>query len=162
MRWRQLAIFLGFGLGFGCDSEPNCHDSCTHGESTSDATSSNTTDDHETHVHTQTDSDATAGEVSGSASDTGSDSDTTEGPGAPTSMDYCDCMLVACHDYYHDHWGDDHDNSLVACLAEAEAVPSAGMEVMEGNFFECRFYHCEQAYSEPERCTEAAGMGMCQ
>jgi len=166
---KRIAILV-MGLLIGampaCATE-NCHDCAEH------TTGSETeTTEHETHVHTSSTSetdDETETETdthSGSESDThGSDATTegtTGGPSEWSAMDYCDCMLVACHDYYHEHWGEDHDASLAACLDEAGAVPEAGMPVSEGNFFECRAHHCDAAYSEPQRCTEAAGMGMCQ
>lgn len=166
MMVRVVAVIVGVLMG-GCAADEPCPGVCS--SSTTDDDTTADTHSHETHAHTHTDTEVTAG--SDSHTETGhhttdtsdtSESESTTEAAAPTPMDYCDCMLVACHDYYHDHWGDDHDASLTACLAEAEGVPVAGMPVTEGNFFECRYHYCGEAFSEPARCTEAAGMGLCQ
>jgi len=164
----SLVVGLLIGAVPGCTTESGCHDECSTGSGhTSDDA---TTDEHETHAHTssgsETDAETDATTQTESESDTHGSGPTTEGttdgPSEWSAMDYCDCMLVACHDYYHEHWGDDHDASLTACLEEIGAVPEFGMPVTEGNFFECRAHYCDAAFSEPQRCTEAAGMGMCQ
>ena len=84
-------------------------------------------------------------------------------PGASLAESYCDCMLLTCHDAYHDAFGPESDEEAAraACLAEAEALPVAGMDVDTGNFVECRIHHCTSGMSDPATCAAAIGEGAC-
>jgi hypothetical protein len=76
---------------------------------------------------------------------------------------YCGCMQLACHDAYHDTFGPESDEpaALANCLAEAEEVPVAGMPVTEGNFIECRIYHCAEGKDDEAACPGSVGKDTC-
>lgn len=76
---------------------------------------------------------------------------------------YCDCMLLTCHDAYHDQYGPDTDEPAARanCLAEAGALPVAGMAVDTGNFIECRQHHCDLGVEDEVVCGAAIGEGVC-
>lgn len=126
----------------------------THAHETSDETAgtdvstshTHETDTHETETETETDSHGS----------------TTEPLDPTTPEGYCACMLENCHDLYHSTWGEDHVESETNCLAAANAVPSAGMEVMAGDYIECRGHFCAEAVHDEALCESAIGMGVCQ
>ena len=80
------------------------------------------------------------------------------------ALAYCDCMLVSCHDAYHAHFGPDSDEEAARnnCIAEAEALPVAGMDVDSGDFIECRIHHCELGKTDDTACPSAIGQDSCQ
>lgn len=88
-----------------------------------------------------------------------------QGGEAPPSLaeTYCDCMLFTCHDAYHDHFGPESDEEAAraACLAEAEMLPVAGMNVDSGNFVECRLHFCATGSDDPDTCAATIGEGAC-
>lgn len=75
---------------------------------------------------------------------------------------YCDCMLVSCHDAYHETFGPDTDEpaARAACLSEASRLPEAGMDVDTGDFIECRIHHCELGRTDEAACPDTVG-GVC-
>jgi hypothetical protein len=83
--------------------------------------------------------------------------------GASLAQQYCDCMLLSCHDAYHASFGPDSDEPAARanCLAEAEALPAAGMPIEEGNFVECRIHFCEAGQSDESVCPSAVGAAPC-
>jgi hypothetical protein len=76
---------------------------------------------------------------------------------------YCNCMLTSCHDQYHSHFGPDTDEpaARAACLAEAAALPSAGMPATSGNSIECRMYFCEVGRTDETMCGGSIGEAPC-
>ncbi|MCA9617694.1 MAG: hypothetical protein KC731_01655 [Myxococcales bacterium] len=92
----------------------------------------------------------------------------SEGGGGATTTPtpaerYCDCMLSSCHDAYHATFGPDSDEpaARAACLAEAEALPSVGMDVDMGNSVECRIHYCSLGDQSATTCDAAVGLGSC-
>jgi hypothetical protein len=85
--------------------------------------------------------------------------------GMTTSLpaQYCDCMLLTCHDAYHASFGPDTDEpaAAAACLAEAEGLPSVGMDIDMGNSIECRLHYCALGSETPDDCAAAVGDGAC-
>jgi hypothetical protein len=63
-------------------------------------------------------------------------------------------MLINCHDDFHGTWGEDHDASVAACVAAAEALSEAGLA--------CRAERCEAAKDAPAACVDAIGDGTCR
>jgi len=89
---------------------------------------------------------------------TASTTTTSTGGGDPPPLtEYCDCMLSACHDQYHDKFGEDHEAAEMMCLAYAESVPSVGVPAMSGDSIECYYWACTQG-----DCESAFGGGVCQ
>ncbi|WAS94244.1 hypothetical protein [Nannocystis punicea] len=126
-------------------STGHAHDTSTGTDST--ATGHEQTTDHDTdHEHT-TEHEPTS---------TGA---TTEG--SSPAADYCECMLVNCHDQYHGTWGEEHPMSEINCKAAADMLPTVGMPAMSGNSLECRLYHCEQAAGDESLCEAAIGGAPC-
>lgn len=75
---------------------------------------------------------------------------------------YCNCMLVNCHEPFHDRWGPDDPTALTNCAAEANGVPRATPGTDTGNSLECRITHCERAATSPDtECPAALGDTIC-
>lgn len=87
------------------------------------------------------------------------------GGGAMTTPaeNYCTCMLFSCHDWYHMAFGPETDEpaALATCLAEAEKLPLAGMDVAEGNFIECRIHYCVEGQDDESVCPNTIGLQVC-
>lgn len=101
----------------------------------------------------------------GGGAATGSGGGGGQGGEEPSNLaeTYCDCMLLTCHDAYHGHFGPDTDEpaARAACLAEAETLPVAGMDVDSGNFVECRIHYCASGNEDPDTCAATIGQGAC-
>ncbi|PCC71270.1 hypothetical protein SAMN02745121_04768 [Nannocystis exedens] len=126
-------------------SGDDAHDtSTTDGTSTAGTTEHEHTTEHEPtstgHEHTATDP-------------------TTDG--SSPAADYCECMLVNCHDQYHGTWGEAHPQSEINCNADAAMFPTVGTPAMSGDSLECRLYHCEQAAGDASLCEAAIGGAPC-
>lgn len=80
----------------------------------------------------------------------------------PAARDYCECMLVNCHEPFHDRWGEADPVAIANCEVEASQLPATGAEEMSGNHLQCRQYHCTQAANGAETCPSALGDGECQ
>ena len=75
---------------------------------------------------------------------------------------YCSCMLINCHEPFHDRWGETDMEALANCTAEAEALPRAGSSVDTGNSLECRAVHCDRAAANAAtECPAALGDTIC-
>lgn len=74
----------------------------------------------------------------------------------PAAEDYCECMLITCHDPFHETYGADDAEAIAACQAEASSWPVAGSEQMTGDSIECRQFHCENATGS-SNCENALG-----
>lgn len=79
----------------------------------------------------------------------------------PLVRRYCDCMLVTCHDLYHELYGAEEEVARANCFAVAAAQPRAGALVREGRFLECRLWACGEAERDPAFCHPAGGGGVC-
>jgi hypothetical protein len=99
----------------------------------------------------------------------GAGSSSTQGGGgvggesaADPVLDYCNCMLLTCHDEYHQAFGPETDEpqARVNCLADSAMLPQAGMDVDTGNFVECRLHHCEVGKTDVSACPNTIG-AMC-
>ena len=90
-------------------------------------------------------------------------SSTSSGQELSLVQRYCGCMQLACHDAYHGAFGPESDEpaGLANCIEEAEGLPVAGMPVTEGNFIECRIYHCAEGKSDESACPGSVGQGKC-
>lgn len=118
-----------------------------------------------THEHTTTTGGSTTHEHASEHGSTDhehptSTTDTTTGGGSPVA-DYCECMLVHCHDQYHATWGEEHPMSELNCTADAEKLPTVGMPTMTGNSLECRLSHCQLAPDDASLCEAAIGGPPC-
>ncbi|MDC0718365.1 hypothetical protein [Nannocystis bainbridge] len=142
-------------------TDHDSHDTSGHVHDTETGTTASTGHDHATeptstgHAHTETGHDHTS---SSTSSDT--TTDTTTGGGSPIA-DYCECMLVNCHDQYHGTWGEEHPQSEENCSAAAAMWPTVGMPAISGDSLECRLYHCEQALVDASQCEAAIGGAPC-
>lgn len=124
------------------------------------STESGTDDSHATSSSTTATSSSTS-TTTGHDHVTGTSSTTTGGDSL--AGDYCDCMLLYCHDQYHDAWGEEHPMSETNCLAAAEALPTIGAPAMSGDSLECRLHHCQAASDgDPAACQGAIGGPPCQ
>ena len=82
----------------------------------------------------------------------------------PAVSAYCFCMLAACHETFHDRFGESDEDALANCATEASALPRAGEPVMAGAFLECRQHWCDQADEtgdEAAHCPAALGDAVC-
>jgi hypothetical protein len=93
--------------------------------------------------------------------DAGADAGSDAGTSA-SSLRYCNCLLIECHDVFHDTFGETDEEALAACELAADALPRAGMPVDEGNTIECRRSHCEGADEDPVACAAALGAAPCE
>src|SRR5690606_15015598 len=105
-------------------------------------------------------SDLTDGTDGDAVSDTTDLSDTTD----TTDIDalarqVCSCLLINCHDPFHEKYGETDGEAVPACQAEVAALPLAGMDVSSGNFIECRQLACADANRD---CDAALGAAPCQ
>lgn len=99
----------------------------------------------------------------GTGGDGGSGDGGGGGPVSNPAADYCDCMLLSCHDQYHATYGPDTDEVAArqTCLEQAAALPVAGMAVDAGNFVECRLHHCEAGKTDVTACPASVGLEIC-
>ena len=74
----------------------------------------------------------------------------------PAAEEYCECLLITCHDPFHDKYGADDAEAIAACQREAAGFPVAGTEQMSGDSIECRQYHCDNATGD-STCENALG-----
>lgn len=133
-------------------TDHDSHDASTHDHATSTTTSS--TGDSTTHDH------ATEHAPTSTGHEHTTTTGTTTGDSSPVA-DYCECMLVNCHDQYHGAWGEEHPMSEINCTMAAEMLPTVGMPTMSGNSLECRLAHCELAVDDPALCEAAIGGAPC-
>lgn len=94
------------------------------------------------------------GEASEGATDDGDDHDPDHA--------YCDCMLVHCHDDFHEEWGESDLEATLGCRDEAAMLPRKGEPTLQGNVLECRLGHCEAAQADPTQCDAALGAAPCE
>jgi hypothetical protein len=85
------------------------------------------------------------------------------GSAADLPSQYCTCMLSVCHDLYHETYGPESDEPAARanCIAAAEALPEAGMDVDQGHVIECLLHHCELGVETDDNCAAAIGNGVC-
>ncbi len=87
----------------------------------------------------------------------------TTPPDATSSIyDYCNCMLLNCHDAAHLKWGESDEQLLAGCRAEAISLPALGAATTAGNYLECRAAHCVQAKENLDLCDAAFGNTICR
>jgi hypothetical protein len=88
---------------------------------------------------------------------------TTDASAEPESpvFAYCNCMLLSCHDEFHDRWGEGDDEAIAGCRTEALTVPVAGSDVSRGDFIECRLAQCSMATVSEDACAAAVGRTVC-
>lgn len=115
---------------------------------------------HATHSHGSTGDAAASTDTTAAITTTIGDETATAGD-APPVTDYCNCMLVNCHDQYHELWGEQHQASEAMCQAAAEAVPSVGVPAMSGDSLECRLHFCTLGHDDPAACASALGAAPC-
>lgn len=128
----------------------------TDGTTAGAASTADTSTTHTSHVtHTSAETTSTSGTTAATDS-------TTAGYLPPTPEELCACLVGgACHDFFHATYGEDHEAAEAACLAEAQALPSAGMASESGNTIECRYHHCEAAAMDVSACDAALGGAPC-
>jgi len=86
---------------------------------------------------------------------------TDDGPDPVT--EYCNCMLINCHEPFHDRWGEGDPEALAGCSEEAGALPRAAPGATSGDSLECRRFHCERAaVDDMASCPAALGDEVCQ
>lgn len=157
LRWVSAsAVAAWLFAGCGDDSQ---------GESTGGSTSGSTTTSSTGAASTSTSS---SGEGSSSGS-TGSGSGSEEGSGSTGApfdealvLGYCECMIVNCHDPFHDLYGEDDLTATMACREDAATWPQYGESIDEGDFIECRIEACVAAAEDPTSCDAALGGPPCQ
>lgn len=76
------------------------------------------------------------------------------GVAPPTSTDYCNCLLVECHEPFHEMFGVSDADALRNCAVAAEDAMTAGT-------FECRVNTCMDANDDPAMCAAALGAPPC-
>jgi len=89
------------------------------------------------------------------------DDETESGSEADLGVTYCSCMLVNCHDPWHEVFGEDDLEATMACVDLVESLPRAGEDLDAGNFAECRIHFCELAADDPTVCPAALGQEIC-
>lgn len=151
-----LAAFVGLGCA-GDDSS---------------GSSGETGHSHETETGQAQDTGTSSGSTGSSetghaeSSETGHATTTTDGGSSGgqgvTPDAYCDCLLVNCHEPYHDMWGESDVDAAMNCREAAAEVPQNGAPTMEGDFLECRIAHCELAADDAMQCDAALGAAPCQ
>ncbi|MEM6991378.1 MAG: hypothetical protein AAF721_12795 [Myxococcota bacterium] len=85
----------------------------------------------------------------GDSGSSGGEADT----GDDAAQAYCDCIFGACHETYHERWGEDEIVSRMACEAEAAALSVDGIA--------CRMTACQAVASEAD-CAEAIAPARCE
>jgi len=103
---------------------------------------------------------ATAGDdATTSGDDSSGDGETSGGDAA--AQEYCNCLLVNCHDDFHERYGEGDVVALPACYEAAAAIPMVGMEAMSGDSLECRMHFCNEAAGDASACAAALGDEVC-
>jgi hypothetical protein len=77
--------------------------------------------------------------------------------------EFCDCMLVHCHDDFHEAWGESDLEATLNCRDEAATLPRKGEPTLAGDFIECRMGHCQLAAQQGDEtpCPAALGDAPC-
>ena len=142
--------------GCGDDSEGERSGGSTTNSSTTSSTgaaSSSTSSSGEGSTSDASTSTSGAGQSSGST-------------GAPFDealvLGYCECMIVNCHDPFHDVYGEDDLTATMACREDAATWPQYGESIDQGDFIECRIEACVAAAEDPSSCDAALGGPPCQ
>lgn len=130
----------------------HAHSSTGDGTGTTDGTAGTTAHEHTTEHEHATEPTSTGHEHTSTEATT---------DGSSPASDYCECMLVHCHDQYHGTWGEEHPQSENNCNADAAMLPTVGVPAMSGDSLECRLYHCEQAAGDASLCEAAIGGAPC-
>ncbi len=76
------------------------------------------------------------------------------------SVEHCECLLINCHDPFHELYGVDDAEAIAACLVATNPLPRAGAPAETGDSVECRQHHCEAALEmmgDAELCAAALG-----
>ncbi len=81
--------------------------------------------------------------------------------GLTPPQELCNCLLINCHEPYHAQYGEGDEVAIPACEADAESLPTAGMDTMSGNFLECRQAFCDLAATDATNCPAALGGAPC-
>jgi hypothetical protein len=76
--------------------------------------------------------------------------------------DYCNCVLINCHDQSHRKWGETDEAVLAGCRAEALELPLNGGPTLSGNYLECRAAYCKQSLQDSQACDAALGAASCR
>lgn len=98
-----------------------------------------------------------------SSTDDSSAADTGPDPASIAARAYCNCMLVECHDAFHEEFGVSDVEALENCQAAGEALPMTGMAgTTSGNSLECRQSFCDGAGSDEAACASALGGAPCE
>lgn len=143
------------GTSSGTDTGTSTDPGTSTGTGTTDDSTGHASHHASEHEHTTAESTSTGHEHPTSTS-----SGSTTGGGSPAA-DYCECMLLNCHDQYHGTWGEEHPMSEINCMAAADMLPSVGAPAMSGDSIECRLYHCEAAPGDEALCDAAIGGAPC-
>jgi hypothetical protein len=107
----------------------------------------------------RSESTSAGGTGSGSA---GAGSESTDDHDHDLDHELCDCMLVHCHDDFHEEWGESDLEATLNCRDEAATLPRSGEPTLQGNFIECRIGHCEAAaQGDSTQCEGALGKPPC-
>jgi len=126
-------------------------------------------------------SDDGGGDTQASSAETGSDHDadhdadhdgdhdhSIDSDGDDPAVEYCQCMLINCHETYHGKFGEDEIPAQEACIMEADGLPMNGSDVDAGNFLECRQHFCAMATDDAcpteegcDPCDKAIGSTVC-
>ena len=103
---------------------------------------------------------ATAGDDAATVGDDASGAEDSSG-GDAAAETYCNCMLVNCHDDFHERYGEGDVVALPACYEAAAAFPTVGMDAMSGDSLECRMHFCNEAAADGSACAAALGDEIC-
>lgn len=166
MRRVRLSLLVVLpALLVACGSDPtDAEDTAVDGggsssTSTGDAASS-TTDAAGSEGTTSATGADTAADTSGTT-EAAVDSSSGSGDGGDGVEDYCFCLLVRCHDVFHDRFGDPDKVALAACGEEASALAPGSPDDMTGDSLACRRFHCAAAEADPMACSAALGDEIC-
>ena len=142
--FRNPLYSLAFVTAVGCSS----HASDGHNDAEHDASH---TDVHD-HGHT-----ADVGDGAADVMFDLSGVDIKDASGDPAlARSWCECLLVNCHDEFHETFGPDDAMAIAACTAEGTEAPVSGSPQTTGNSIECRQHHCDAA-PDDSTCADALG-----
>lgn len=153
---RTAALFAALVLSCcsgnnGTDN--NGHEDNNHGHEENNESHGDAGDDHDSDGHGHEDGGHTEEHDLGAPDLNGDAGLTAE------AFTYCDCMLINCHDPFHERWGADDVEARNNCAREASAWPVTGSPQTSGDSVECRIAVCEGVADRRNTCPEALGEG---
>ena len=145
---RRLVFALVLTVGCDTDDGDDVASTGSSGTASSGASTSGDTGTSTTAAPT-TDSSTTATPTSTSTTTPSGSSSSGDPQTDPMVLAMCQCLLINCHDPYHEQYGETDFDAAIACNEDGDSLPLEG----DGDSVQCRLDACSMSDCE-------AGLGM--